>query len=406
MNRRRIKSFIAGVLFGLWSVNAALLCSGCGSAPAANNQSDSSAEAQAAAEAALARMDGKQPVPGQTPSAPGGPVPDAGGQTARPLERSGPKPPWLDSVGAVYNRQQYLAAVGYAGTRATAEKNAFANLAAIFGQSIQADQKVTDTYQEAVKNGVTAAWAGNTVLENTIQTSTSMDALVGAEIREVWFDNKSTWYAAAVMEKTKAIRLYTGMIQANKTMIANLVAMDQAEKHTLEGFSRYEFAAAAADMNTVYGNVLQVLDAAPPGELTSGDVYRFEAFNIARTIPVGVAVKNDRAGRIQGAFARALADLGFRSGGNDSPYIVEAEINFSEVQFPNQQNKFARYEVAANLIDVNGKTALAPYSTTGREGHLTLAEAENRALAAAERKISDEYKTLLSGYLSRLLPRK
>ena len=104
--------------------------------------------------------------------------------------------------------------------------------------------------------------------------------------------------------------------------------------------------------------------------------------------------------------AVALAGLGFRSGGSDVRYRVEAELNLSEARFPNQQNKFIRYEVAAHLVDTAENAALVPYTINGREGHITLVEAENRAIAAAERKIGEEYQALLSDYLSRLLPKK
>jgi hypothetical protein len=394
----RIQSLAAGILPGLCCVCAVLVFAACKTAPA----DASSAEARAAADAALARMDGKESLAA---------VP-ADGRAARsaarngPAAQTGPRPAWLDSVEAVYNRQRYLAAVGYASSREMAEKNALGNLAGIFGQSIQADQTVSTTYREAVKNGGAAQWSENTTLENIIHTSASMDTLAGAEIRSVWFDGKSVYYAAAVMEKAKASALYTGMITANQAMIANLVAMNQTEKNSLDGFSRFQFAATVADINVSYGNALKVLDAPVPAAIETGDKYRLEAAAIARSIPVGVTVKNDRAGRIRGAFAKALADLGFRNGGGDSRYMVEADLTLSEVQYPNQRNQFARYEVAANLVDRGAKTALVPYNINGREGHSTLAEAENRAVAAAEQKIGEEYKTVISAYLSRLLPKR
>ena len=385
----------------LWcGVCAALALAACKTAPA-GNQGTSAAEASAAADAALARMDGKEP-----------PAATAGGGTARPgarneaVTQTGARPAWVDAVDSVYNRRQYLAAVGRASNRDAAEKSALAALAAIFGQSIKADQTITGAYREAVKNGGAAQWSENSALENIIQTSASMDTLAGAEIRNVWFDGKSVYYAAAVMEKAKSAALYDGMIQANQAMIANLVAMNQAEKNTLEGYSRYQFAAAAADMNASYANALKMLDAAAPSGLETGGAYRLEAAAIAGAIPIGVTVKNDRSGRIQGAFAKALADLGFMSGGGDSPYRVEAELTLSEALFPNQRNRFVRYEIAANLVNPGAKTTLVPYNINGREGHTTLAEAENRAITAAERKIGEEYQTFVSDYLSRLLPRR
>jgi hypothetical protein len=316
------------------------------------------------------------------------------------------KPVWVDSVDSVYSRAQYVAAVGFASDRAVAEKNAFANLTAIFGQSIQADQTITNTYQEAVQSGVTVGWTDTIAMQNTIKTSAGMDSLVGAEIKETWFDSLNTWYAVAVMEKARSAQLYREMINANQNIINNLVTMNQAEKNSLEGFSRYQFAAAVADINITYGNVLQVIGAPLPAELIKGDHYRIEAQNITKALPVGVTVKNDKSGRIQGAFAKALSAMGFRSGGTNARYVLEVNVVTSEVDLPANQNKFVRIELSANLTDTTVKAVLLPYNFNSREGHTSYSEAENRAYAAAERKISEEYSQQLSDYLSRLLPER
>jgi hypothetical protein len=49
---------------------------------------------------------------------------------------------------------------------------------------------------------------------------------------------------------------------------------------------------------------------------------------------------------------------------------------------------------------------LLPYTVSGREGHISVAEAENRAVSAAERQINEKYSALLAEYLSALLPDK
>jgi hypothetical protein len=232
-----------------------------------------------------------------------------------------------------------------------------------------------------------------------------MDALVGAEVKEVWYDSKSVYYAAAVMEKAKTARLYSDMIRANQNLISNLVTMNQTEKESLEGVSRYQSAAVVADINISYANVLKVIGAAAPSDIKPGAEYRLEAQNIAKSIPVGIRVVNDKSGRIQGAFARVLSDQGFRSGGNNVRYMLEVEISVSPAESPNNANKFVRIELSANLTDSG--TVLLPYNFTPplREGHITVSEAERRAYLAAERKISEEYKTTLSNYLSQLLLR-
>jgi hypothetical protein len=381
-----------------------LMFSACGSSPA--NSGASPAEAQAAAQAALNRMDGGgQPLSGGQ-SAQSAPAQQGSAQGVV-VNTGRNKPAWVDSVDSVYGKAQYVAAVGYAADRAMAEKNALGNLTAFFGQSIQADQTITNTYQEAVRNGVTTGLTDNLAAQNTIRTSASMDTLIGAEIKEVWLDSRSnTHYAAAVMEKAKAAPLYTEMIQANQNMIKNLITMSAAEKNSLEGLSRYQFAATVADINVSYGNLLRLIDAPVPPGLVKGDEYRIEAQNIVKAIPVGVAVTNDKSGRVQGAFAKSLSELGFRSGGNNSRYVLRVEIAVSPVDLPNNPNKFARMELSANLTDTSAGAVLLPYNFNNREGHTSQSEAENRLFLTAERKINEEYAKLLNNYLAQLLPKR
>ena len=399
--------------FSVFCICSGLVCfcllsmfSACGSSPAQAGGGASAAEAQASAQAALDRMDGRQPAQSGGSSSGSSASSASSSRQEVAVNTSRTKPAWVDSVDSVYGRSQYVAAVGYAADRAMAEKNALANLVAFFGQSIQADQTITNTYQEAVKNGVTAGWTDNMSMQNTIQTSASMDTLIGAEIKEVWYDSRSTYYAAAVMEKGRTTQLYTDMVRANQGMINNLVTMNQSEKNSLEGFSRYQFAAAVADINVSYGNLLQLIGSPVPDGIVKGDNYRLEAQNITKAIPIGVSVRNDKSGRIQGAFAKALSDLGFRSGGTNSRYVLNVNIITSPVEFPNNQNKFTRIEVDANLTDTTTRSVLLPYNFDRREGHTSQSEADNRAYAAAERKIGEEYRDMLSDYLSQMLPKK
>jgi len=320
----------------------------------------------------------------------------------------GGRPPWISSVDSVYGKAQYVAAVGSGNDRQAAERDAFARLISIFGQSIMVDDKISSLYNDAVRNGIITNWTESNTVQSTISTSASMDKLVGAEIKEVWTDPRGTVYAAAVMEKTQTARLYSDMISANLGMINNLVNMTAVEKNTLAGYSRYQFAAAVADINISYKNVLDVIGAPVPGGVKSGFDYRQELDNIVSAIPIAVVVTGDRAGRIQAAVSGALFDLGFRSDGSRSRrYIVEATLSIREEPNPASTYRFARYEIIVNLADtVPSKAVLVPFSASDREGHNSYELAENRALMKAEEKIRVDYKNLLNDYLSRMLPKK
>jgi len=315
------------------------------------------------------------------------------------------EPPWVRDPYAKYDKQANVAAIGFGSSREAAEKNAFGSLVAIFGQSIQVDEKVSTSYQEAVKNGVTANWSENTAVDTTISTSAGMDSLVGAEIGDVWNDGKNTYYAVAVFNKAKASQIYSGMIKSNQAMIDNLVNIPAAEKNTMNGLARYQFVATVADMTKPYINLLSVIGGSVPA-FKNGDDYRLEALNITKAIPVGLTVQNDKSGRIQGAFAKALSDLGFNSGGTNSQYMLDVVITTTPVEIANNPYKFTRIELKADLKDTKAGTVLLPFDFNSREGHSTQAEADNRAYIAAEQKINEEYSKLLSNYLFQLLPKK
>jgi hypothetical protein len=319
--------------------------------------------------------------------------------------QAGKEPGWVTDPYKKYDRQTNVAAVGGGGSREAAEKNALGGLVAIFGRSIQVDEKVSLSYREAVKNGAIAKWSENTTVDTVVSSQMGMDSLVGAEIGEVWFNGKGEYWAVAALNKAKAVQVYSGMVKSSLTVIENLVNVPEAEFYTLDGFSRFRLAAVIADLTAGYANLLSFIGA-PVNGLKSGDDYRLQALNIARAIPVGLNVRNDRSGRIEGAFAKALSDLGFRSGGSNSRYMLAVNVITVPVVISGNGNKFTRIELLANLADLNTGTVLLPYSFSDRQGHITQTEADNRAYAAAERRINEEYSGLFNDFLIGMLSKK
>ncbi|MDR3160482.1 MAG: LPP20 family lipoprotein [Spirochaetaceae bacterium] len=398
-----VNGFLAGAL-------ALLFLAGCAGDPpstAGDETAAGSRQAEEAAAAALAAMDngGSPPSAAGSRQSAGGSGGNAGNTGSTAGAPSAAEPRWVRAPDQVYNRALYVAAVGYGADRSAAEKNALTALTAIFGQTIEADQKVTITYSEAVLNGASQWAAENTDIENAVRTSVSMNSLVGAEIKDVWFDGKATHYAVAVMDKAQTARLYREMIRVNLGMISNLTAIPPSEKNSMEGLARYYLAATVADANRAFADVLSVIGETPPAELRNGDEYRLEAAAITRTIPVGVNVSGDRSGRIRAAFAEALAAAGFRTGGTNARYLLQVSFSLTEVKL-NNPNKFIRYLIDGNLIDTSSGEVLFPYNVNDREGHLSIPEAEERAFRAAEGRIKNEYGGTLSAFLARLIPNR
>jgi hypothetical protein len=366
----------------------------CASAPPARDNRE--ADAVAAANAALGAMNGGSRPPAAAAPAPASPGPAAVATGARPA--------WVDSPEAVYNRNSFVAAVGSGSSRDQAEKGALANLSSIYRVSLKADQTVTNSYQEMVRNGKTADWYEGTSLEESIRTSTDME-LIGAAIREIWSDG-SLFYAVAVMENAQTARLYAQLIRDNQRIIDTLTDIPAANRNNMDALARFQFATTLAEANKVFANVLSVIGSPIPPEMRQSEEYRLASVEIIKAIPVAVTVEGDRENRVGSAFANVLSTAGFRTGGANAPYRLQARLSFSEVQLPNQNNKFVRYVLDSNFVDTAAGQTLFPYNVNGREGHLSLSEAEARALRAAEAKIKDDYGKTLSSFLAQLIPSK
>jgi hypothetical protein len=310
------------------------------------------------------------------------------------------RPDWISDPYKVYNKTAHIAAVGYGPARDTAEKNALAALTAIFGQSVSSETKSSYTYTQALEASGTA-WGENSEIAQAVKTSVEMDSLIGAEIRDVW-NGGDTYYAVAVMERAKTSLIYSEMIQTNLKTISGLTNLSSSVKRSFEGYGQYRKAARLADANVMFANVMKVVS---PGSMAgesfkTGDDYRLEAAEIARSVPVSVIVSNDRQARIRSAFSQVLTGAGFLTGGNDSRYVLNVAVLLEEVAYPGNSSKFIRYTIDADLVDKTEGTVLFPYNISGREGHIILSEAENRAIRAAEDEIKKSYVDALGDYLA------
>ena len=118
-------------------------------------------------------------------------------------------------------------------------------------------------------------------------------------------------------------------------------------------------------------------------------------------LTVVIKTEGDKDGRIQNALTQVLFDAGFVIGGNNAQYALNADVKLSDATPPGNPNKFVRYTVSANLTDAGLGNIVLPYSVTGREGHTTVALAEDRAVRAVEKNINDEFRKLLTACFSK-----
>lgn len=318
------------------------------------------------------------------------------------VTHGGKQPRWVNDPYLDYNRNRFIAAVGSAANRNQAEAKALANLVSIFGQSVQSDFTVTTMYTEAVNRGVVSV-SDNTSVRDRITTAASMDNIIGAEIGNIWDSGHGIVYAAAYMDKAKTVSIYTDMIIINNNIIEMLTAMTSDEKNTFDGYARYKLAGQIAGINANYAVVVSQAGGSTSSlNIKSADSFIIEAAGIMRNITVAVTVTNDRANRVQNAFASVLNSEGLRTKGNNPVYSLEVNLDVNEAAFPDNVFVFCRMEANANLIENLTGASLLPFSFNLRDGHATYKNAEASVFTGAERIIAEKYPAVLREYIASL----
>ncbi len=312
------------------------------------------------------------------------------------------RPLWVDNPRNVFPEARYLSATGYGIDRQTAEEQALGKLVAIFGQTVSGETVVSSRYTEAVREGKILVEEGAAV-QQAVTSSWEQKTIIGAEIKDAWFDGNRTTYAVAVMDKSRAMVQYSELIESNEAAIRKLIQENPA--YTLESYARCNLAVSIAEANAGFLSILSVLSpgaaAARRNDLSSPEDLRLECRRIAEHIPISIQVENDRDDRIRAAFASVVANEGFKVAESDARYSIRAVVRFAEADLPRNPNKFVRYHIDASLSDAGKETSVMPYNISGREGHATVEEAEQRAVRAAERKIRADFSQLFGDFLSR-----
>jgi hypothetical protein len=294
----------------------------------------------------------------------------------------------------VYPERLYVSAVGSGQERRRAEAGALAALAAYFKQSVTSTVNINDTERQV--NGRSIS---DSRMSMSVEAESALDVLIGAEIKNAWYDAKNkNWYAAAVMEKAKCGELYSGELDKTIDEINALVDISGGISfETIRNCQKAQGLLGKADM---YALILTLLD----GPNRQVEISRMNAVVAgvlaeARAIPVDVRVKGDVNGRFRAAFAGAFTAAGFRTGNRNSRFTMEIVVALT----PAARNKYfnTRYTVDAVLKDTLTGAELFTYNTGSRESHpASQADADNRAIIGAERKITEEFPGVLQAYLN------
>jgi hypothetical protein len=310
----------------------------------------------------------------------------------------GPRPDWVDGESAQYPESHYLTGVGYDADRKTSEDKARAEIAKIFVSEINSR---TRSYQDYLQTSS----SGDSDLEETfsIQEITDVSTkkvLSGVRIAGLYQDSGpgNLYYALAVLDRQQSATILRDRILTLDGEIEMLFDRTLSEGDLLTKIKYLKQSMGKHAVREAYDAELRVVN--PSGRGISPSVQfaeiksQLEAI-LLREFTIGVSVSGTRANEVQDALMQGLNQEGFSVSEDLSAaqVLIRGEVEIKPIERATADWKYVGWRTHFDMVDKVGGSVFGSFTKTGREGHLNLQQAEERAV----RKIRDAVTTEMAG---------
>ncbi len=305
-----------------------------------------------------------------------------------------PKPDWIDGSSMEYPNAQYIAGVGAADDRASAEDRARAEISKVF----QANVTVNENLNASESNNQFS----QTISQEVKTVSTK--ALEGVQLVEHWQDGATrVYYALAVLDRAKAKAALT-------EKLAGLDKQAQQWKDQLDN-SGEKLARAKAGMKLLtvlkarggLNAEMRVIDAGGHGVDSPIDEakVRPEAAKAVSALDVAVRLSGDNADEVETAVVKGLAALGLQSrtgASKDADIEVSGKIDTAEMKGDGSAWRWARSTTTVSLKDAHTGKVVTQFDASDREASADFAEAARRSRVELAKRVADQASAAVTDY--------
>ncbi len=315
---------------------------------------------------------------------------------------AGNPPDWVLGGSQKYPNALFLIGVGFADTRAGAEDRAYAAIAKIFLAEIRSKTQEWERYLQSDSKGRSED-RRELGIEQATQVSTQK-VLENVRIAESWLDGaEAVYYVLAVMDRRHAASALRDRITALDLRVEESLRQARGTDEKLKTVRALRGAVRALLLREADNVQLRVVS--PDGKGSEGGRSLSEVGQELREFltshfRIRVEVEEAHRERIRAVITEGLNRQGFAvSAAGPGPTDLGADlevrgsVRLEPVEMPQRGPKpmqFVRWSASFKLTDAVSKQVIGSVNKQGREGHLTAAEAESRALRVAESELVGE----------------
>lgn len=320
-----------------------------------------------------------------------------------PVE-SGRRPDWIDNPGGRYSQNNYMTGVGYGQERRSAEDHARSEIAKIFQSDIASENRSYEEYLQTSEGGRTRS-AQNFNFED-ITTVSTRKVLSDIRIAAVYLEKKpqTGYYALAVLDRNHVRPILTEKIAILDREIDQMLDVAENDTDHLTKIRAYKSGIEKYVLRQAFNTELRIVRTdgrGIPPRFTLADIQQKFARVLLKDFAVMVTVKGDRAAEVQQALTEALNQKGFSVSFNSAKADVFARgnVQIRPMDQGSAQWKFVRWKAYFDLVDRQGGVVFGSVQKSGKEGHVTISEAEERAVRKIRKVLAADISKDLSAYI-------
>ncbi len=355
-----------------------------------------------------AQEQGRPSAPETDRTSPPGTIPAPGPgvvEEAAPVD-SGNRPAWIDGESRLYPSGSYLTGVGYGDDRPAAEDRARAEIARIFTSHIESSNR---TYQEIFESraGGESRTAENINFEEITRVSTRK-VLSGVRIGRVFQDPTTTpaYYALAVLEREPAAEILRDKIVQLDRQIEELLGESRNQSDKLTRIQLLQSCIEHHALRQAYNAELRIVDRGGRGIAPSINIAEIKTELtgvLLKDFLIALSVQGSRAEEVRRSLVEALNSKGFSVSEQISraSVLARGRVEIKPIPQSDAEWKFVRWSAYFDLVDQNGGAVFGSVQKSGKSGHLTTAQAEDRAVRSIRQSLAAEISEDLSNYILR-----
>lgn len=313
------------------------------------------------------------------------------------------KPDWIDGQSISYPKEQYLFGVGYGSTREIAEKDAYAAISKIFSANVSSVGRDYERYSQIKKADKTDTYEEMEIERITKVTTDKI--LENVVIAETWYDTKQkVYYALAIIDRAKAGNSLKEQIRSLDLQIKEMVKNGRETTDKIQKIKNLKGTIRSLLQREAYNKDLRVINLSGRGidSPISMPELNNELDNFLKNdFSIGVEVTGEKGGDVKNAIIEGLNKQGFSvvKKGRIADVLIKGKVEFNEAYIQNPEFKFVRWTADFKMIDKSTGKVIGSINDSGKEGHLTIKEAKERASRKLQEELTDEISRRLTRFI-------